>query len=60
MFEIKHETSHTSEILTDDALIFLSKFTSKFENRRQQLLADREETQKSIDAGNLMSYQEDT
>ena len=46
MFEIKHETSHTSEILTDDALIFLSKFTSKFENRRQQLLAEREEYSK--------------
>ena len=60
MFEIKHETSHTSEILTDDALIFLSKFTSKFENRRQQLLAEREETQKSIDAGNYMSFPEDT
>lgn len=60
MFEIKHETPHTSEILTDDALIFLSKFTSKFENRRQQLLAEREETQKSIDAGNFMSFPEDT
>ena len=60
MFEIKHETSHTSEILTDDALIFLSKFTSKFENRRKQLLAEREETQKSIDAGNFMSFPEDT
>ena len=60
MFEIKHETSHTSEILTDDALIFLGKFTSKFENRRQQLLAEREETQKSIDAGNFMSFPEDT
>jgi malate synthase len=60
MFEIKHETSHTSEILTDDALIFLSKFTSKFENRRQQLLAEREETQKSIDSGNFMSFPEDT
>ena len=60
MFEIKHETSHTSEILTDDALIFLSKFISKFENRRQQLLAEREETQKSIDAGNFMSFPEDT
>ena len=60
MFAIKHGTSHTSEILTDDALIFLSKFTSKFENRRQQLLAEREETQKSIDAGNFMSFPEDT
>jgi len=60
MFEIKHEPSHTSEILTDDALIFLSKFTSKFENRRKQLLAEREETQKSIDAGNFMSFPEDT
>jgi malate synthase len=60
MFEIKHETSHTSEILTDDALIFLSTFTSQFENRRQQLLAEREETQKSIDTGNFMSFPEDT
>ena len=60
MFEIKHETSHTSEILTEDALVFLSKFTSKFENRRQQLLAEREETQKSIDSGNFMSFPEDT
>ena len=60
MFEIKHETFHTSEILTEDALIFLSKFISKFENRRQQLLAEREETQKSIDSGNFMSFPEDT
>lgn len=60
MFDIKHETSHTSKILTDDALLFLSKFTSKFENRRQQLLTEREETQKSIDSGNFMSFPEDT
>jgi len=60
MFEIKHETSQTKEILTDDALLFLSKFTSKFENRRKQLLAEREETQKSIDSGNFMSFPEDT
>ena len=60
MFEIKSETFHTLEILTEDALIFLSKFISKFENRRQQLLAEREETQKSIDSGNFMSFPEDT
>ena len=55
MFEITQETSNSSKILTEDALSFLSKFTTAFEDRRKQLLNERENTQKSIDSGNLMS-----
>ena len=60
MFEITQETSNSSKILTEDALSFLSKFTTAFEDRRKQLLDKREDTQKSIDSGNFMSFPNDT
>ena len=60
MFEITQETSSSSKILTEGALSFLSKFTTAFEDRRKQLLEERENTQKSIDAGNFMSFPSDT
>ena len=60
MFEITHETPNSSKILTEDALNFLGKFISAFEERRKQLLDERENTQKSIDSGNFMSFPEDT
>ena len=60
MFEITQETLQSSKILTKDALEFLSKFTTAFEKRRKQLLEDRENTQKSIDSGNFMSFPVDT
>ena len=60
MFEIAQDAVQSSKILTKDALEFLSKFTSAFEERRKQLLEDREDTQKSIDSGNLMSFPDDT
>ena len=60
MFEITQETSNSSKILTEDALSFLSKFTTAFEDRRKQLLDEGENTQKSIDSGNLMSFPKDT
>ena len=60
MFEITQETPNSSKILTEDALNFLVKFTSAFEERRKQLLEDRESTQKSIDSGNFMSFPDDT
>ena len=60
MFEITQETPQSSKILSEDALEFLSKFTSTFEKRRKQLLEDRENTQKSIDSGNFMSFPDDT
>ncbi|RPH16873.1 MAG: malate synthase A, partial [Acidimicrobiaceae bacterium TMED210] len=60
MFEITRETPNSSKILTEDALNFLGKFISAFEERRKQLLDDRENTQKSIDSGNFMSFPEDT
>ena len=56
----RQETSNSSKILTEDALSFLSKFTTAFEDRRKQLLDERENTQKSIDSGNLMSFPKDT
>ena len=60
MFEITQETSNSSKILTEDALSFLSKFITAFEDRRKQLLDKREDTQKSIDSGNFMSFPNDT
>ena len=60
MFEITQETSNSSKILTEDALSFLNKFTTAFEDRRKQLLDERENTQKSIDSGKLMSFPSDT
>ena len=60
MFEITQETSNSSKILTEDALSFLNKFTTAFEDRRKQLLDERENTQKSIDSGNFMSFPNDT
>ena len=60
MFEITQEASSSSKILTEDALTFLSKFTTAFEDRRKQLLDEREDTQKSIDSGNFMSFPSDT
>ena len=60
MFEITQETSSSSKILTEGALSFLSKFTTAFEDRRKQLLEERENTQKSIDAGNFTSFPSDT
>ena len=60
MFEITPKTLQSSKILTKDAQEFLGKFTSAFEERRKQLLEDREVTQKSIDSGNFMSFPSDT
>ena len=60
MFEVTQETLNSSKILTEDALNFLSKFTSAFEDRRKQLLDEREKTQKSIDSGNFMGFPADT
>ena len=60
MFEVTQETPNSSKILTEDALNFLSKFTSAFEDRRKQLLDEREKTQKSIDSGNFMGFPADT
>ena len=60
MFEVTQETTNSSKILTEDALNFLSKFTTAFEDKRRQLLDERENTQKSIDSGNFMSFPSDT
>ena len=60
MFEIAQDAVQSSKILTKDALEFLSKFTSAFEERRKQLLKDREDAQKSIDSGNFMGFPADT
>ncbi len=60
MFEVTQETTNSSKILSEGALNFLSKFTSAFEDRRRQLLEERENTQKSIDSGNFMGFPADT
>ena len=60
MFEVAQETTNSSKILSEGALNFLSKFISAFEDRRRQLLEERENTQKSIDSGNFMSFPADT
>ena len=60
MFEVTKETTNSSKILSEGALNFLSKFTYAFEDRRRQLLEERENTQKSIDSGNFMGFPADT
>jgi len=60
MFEVTQETPNSSKILSEGALNFLSKFISAFEDRRRQLLEERENTQKSIDSGNFMGFPADT
>ena len=60
MFEVTQETPNSSKILAEDALNFLSKFTSAFEDRRKQLLDERENTQKSIDSGDFLGFPTDT
>ena len=60
MFELIQETPNSSKILTEDALSFLNKFITAYEDRRKQLLDERENTQKSIDSGNFMSFPSDT
>ena len=60
MFEVAQETTNSSKILSEGALNFLSKFTSAFEDRRKQLLDERENTQKSIDSGDFLGFPTDT
>ncbi len=47
MFEVTQETTNSSKILSE-------------EDRRRQLLEERENTQKSIDSGNFMGFPADT
>ena len=60
MFEVTQETTNSSKILSESALNFLSKFISAFEDRRKQLLDERENTQKSIDSGDFLGFPTDT
>ncbi len=49
-----------AEILTPDALRFLEKLQRKFEVRRQELLAKRQERQAAIDRGERPHFLEET
>jgi len=48
------------EILTNDAIAFLLELHGKFNQRRLDLLADREIEQTYFDAGNFPSFLEET
>src|SRR6476661_4361813 len=48
------------EVLTEAALDFLAELHERFDSRRRQLLARREERQVSFDAGTLPDFAEDT
>jgi len=48
------------EVLTDSALEFLMELHERFDGRRRQLLAAREERQRRFDAGELPDFPEDT
>lgn len=60
-YEILGERLHDDEkILTNDACLFLQKLHESFAERREQLLALRNERQKEINHGRLPNFREDT
>ncbi len=48
------------EILTDDAIVFLSKLSRKFEATRQELLAHRAEVQEKLNQGMSLAFPTET
>ena len=52
--------SPSREILTPDALKFIAKLHSEFENKRQELLLQRETRQKEISGGKLPDFLSET
>lgn len=50
----------TSEILTDDALAFLSALHKKFDSTRQELLRAREAAQARLDKGTQLDFPSET
>ena len=53
-------TEAQKTILTDEAVAFLKKLSSEFEERRQQLLAQRHERQARLDRGELPDFLPET
>ncbi len=53
-------TPQYAEILTPDALAFISKLHRRFESRRQELLARRAARQREFDAGSLPDFLAET
>lgn len=49
-----------NDILTDQAISFLTDLVREFQPRLQQLLADRKARQQQIDAGALPDFEADT
>ena len=49
-----------NEVLTDSALEFLAELHERFDGRRRELLATREERQRRFDAGELPDFPEET
>ncbi len=49
-----------NEVLTDEALSFVAELHERFDDRRRELLAAREERQKQFDAGELPDFPEET
>ena len=54
------ETEESSEILTREALAFVAKLQRKFGPIRRQLLSERQETQRQIDAGRMPDFLPET
>ena len=60
MIDIKSEKkSQYQHILTDDALSFLEKICTTFENTRQEILKNRKKMQNEISAGKKLSFPND-
>ena len=57
---IGEKTSAIEEILTPGALAFIEKLQSKFGERRKELLINREDRQKDIDAGIFPNFLPET
>jgi len=56
----KDTTGHYPDILTEDALLFLSELHKEFNTQRLQLLKDRKEQQDYFDQGNYPTFLAET
>src|SRR3954447_8387442 len=50
------EVTEKNEVLTEDALEFVSELHRRFDGRRRELLARREERQRALDEGGTLDF----
>ena len=54
------QSSGSEKILTEDALAFVASLAQQFETARSQILVDRQNKQRDIDAGSFPSFLDET